>query len=176
MPYAVISMFPLLRRDGLILPYFALLALFFLLPKSPTKSSRDSTTPFILKACSTVGALVLHLVYLFVQPPVRYPFLFEAFLTSYSFAHFVVLVVYTNWKQWSVPADDEWTMSASSKKINWVSGCLAAIYFIVSFSPSPCSWLTCGWPDNILPFSGSSTVEPVNYSIPSQSECSGQKK
>lgn len=116
MPYAVISMFPLLRRDGLILPYFALLAFFFLLPKSPTRASRDST-PFILKACSIAGALVLHLVYLFVQPPARYPFLFEAFLTSYSFAHFVMLVVYTNWKQWLVPADDEW-LSASTKKIN----------------------------------------------------------
>jgi alpha-1,3-glucosyltransferase len=115
MPYAVISMFPLLRRDGLILPYFALLALFFLLPKSPTRES-SAPTPFILKACSIVGALVLHLLYLFVQPPTRYPFLFEAFLTSYSFAHFVVLVGYTNWKQWLVPADDEWV--SVSKKIN----------------------------------------------------------
>ncbi|KAG0557903.1 hypothetical protein M758_11G161600 [Ceratodon purpureus] len=126
-PYAMISMFPLLRRDGLILPYFALLALFFLLPKCPARSDNNSAKiaadrPFkflsasILKKCSIAGAVILHLLYLFVQPPVRYPFLFEAFLTSYSFAHFLVLVIYTNCKQWLVPADDQWV--ASSKKIN----------------------------------------------------------
>lgn len=125
-PYAVISMFPLLRRDGLVLPYFALLALFFLLPKCPARSgaatTRDNKRLFnlfnssILKKCSIVGATILHLLYLFVQPPPRYPFLFEAFLTSYSFAHFVVLVVYTNCKQWLVPVDDQWV--SSPKKSN----------------------------------------------------------
>lgn len=126
-PYAVISMFPLLRRDDLILPYFTLLALFFLLPKCPARSSNDTAEtaidkPFkflsspIFKNCSIVGAVILHLLYLYVQPPARYPFLFEAFLTSYSFAHFLVLVIYTNCKQWLVPADDQWV--PSSKKIN----------------------------------------------------------
>lgn len=124
-PYAVISMFPLLRRDDLVLPYFALLALFFLLPKCPARTGVETArdTPFklfyasILKYCSIVGAVILHLLYLFVQPPPRYPFLFEAFLTSYSFAHFVVLVIYTNCKQWVVPADDQWV--SSPKKSNW---------------------------------------------------------
>lgn len=123
-PYAVISMFPLLRRDDLVLPYFALLALFFLLPKCPARTGVETArdTPFklfyasILKYCSIVGAVILHLLYLFVQPPPRYPFLFEAFLTSYSFAHFVVLVIYTNCKQWVVPADDQWV--SSPKKSN----------------------------------------------------------
>ena len=126
-PYAVISMFPLLRRDDLVLPYFALLTLFFLLPKCPARSISNSaqTTvykPFqfvnasTLKKCSLLGAAIFHLLYLFVQPPVRYPFLFEAFLTSYAFAHFLVLVICTNCKQWLVPADDQWVLS--SKKID----------------------------------------------------------
>lgn len=126
-PYAVISMFPLLRRDDLDLPYFVLLALYFLLPKCPARSSRNSAetatdkpvkflSASILKQCSIVGAVSLHILYLYVQPPVRYPFLFEALLTSYSFAHFLVLVIYTNCKQWRVPVDDQWV--SSSKKIN----------------------------------------------------------
>lgn len=135
-PYAVISMFPLLRRDDLVLPYFALLALFFLLPKCPARAEAARGTPFkwlnssILKMCSIIGAVILHFLYLFVQPPSRYPFLFEAFLTSYSFAHFVVLVIYTNYKQWFVPADDQWM--SSSKKSNWPEALQLSFYGVLT--------------------------------------------
>lgn len=112
-PYAAVSMFPLLRRDGLTLPYIALLALFFLLPNCPAQKRTEErkvqlSSVKVIKICSIGGAVILHLLYLFVQPPARYPFLFEAFLTSYSFAHFLIIAIYTNWKQWCVPADDKW--------------------------------------------------------------------
>jgi len=98
-PYAAISMFPLLRRDGLTLPYIALLALFFLLPSCPTQKKTDEkkvrlSSVKVFKICSIGGAVILHLLYLFLQPPTRYPFLFEAFLTSYYFAHFLILAIY----------------------------------------------------------------------------------
>src|SRR4051794_23235798 len=74
-PYAVISMFPLLRRDGLILPYFALLALFFLLPKCRAAPATGTNRPFkfllgspVVRMVSTAGAVILHLLYLFVEP------------------------------------------------------------------------------------------------------------
>jgi alpha-1,3-glucosyltransferase len=115
-PIAVMSMLPLLRRDGLIIPYFALLSLFFLLPAHPVygpqgkpnkqkggivKSSALNLLPF----CSISGAVVLHLIYLFLHPPARYPFLFEALITVYCFAHFLALAIYTNWRQWFQPVD-----------------------------------------------------------------------
>ncbi|KAH8970911.1 hypothetical protein BDL97_02G113800 [Sphagnum fallax] len=115
-PIAVMSMLPLLRRDGLIIPYFALLSLFFLLPAHPVygpqgkpnkqkgsivKSSALNLLPF----CSISGAVVLHLIYLFLHPPARYPFLFEALITVYCFVHFLALAIYTNWRQWFQPVD-----------------------------------------------------------------------
>lgn len=123
-PYAVVSMLPLLRRDDLVLPYFALLALFFLLLKCPRhfeyKIAEDKLIKIfrapILRNCSLAGAAILHLLYFYVQPPPRYSFLFEAFITSYCFAHFLVLFIYANCKQWYVPGDGQWV--SSSKKIN----------------------------------------------------------
>lgn len=126
-PYAVISMFPLLRRDGLILPYFTLLALFFLLPKCPTQWSPDNVPESqnklmnvmnmnMVEIFSLVGAVTLHIIYLFVSPPPRYPFLFEALITTYAFAHFVVLAAYTNWRQWTVPGDER-QVSADKKRL-----------------------------------------------------------
>jgi alpha-1,3-glucosyltransferase len=115
-PIAVMSMLPLLRRDGLIIPYFALLSLFFLLPAHPVygpqgkpdkqkggivKSSALNLLPF----CSISGAVVLHFIYLFLHPPARYPFLFEALITVYCFVHFLALAIYTNWRQWFQPVD-----------------------------------------------------------------------
>ncbi len=115
-PIAVMSMLPLLQRDGLIIPYFALLSLFFLLPAHPVygpqgkpnkqkgsivKSSALNLLPF----CSISGAVVLHLIYLFLHPPARYPFLFEALITVYCFVHFLALAIYTNWRQWFQPVD-----------------------------------------------------------------------
>ncbi|KAL2632709.1 hypothetical protein R1flu_004188 [Riccia fluitans] len=56
-------------------------------------------------AVSVSGAAVLHLMYFRLHPPRKYPFLFEALIMAYTFAHFVPLALYTNWKQWLLPKD-----------------------------------------------------------------------
>ncbi|CAM6100947.1 unnamed protein product [Calypogeia fissa] len=112
-PYSMFSMLPLLRRDDLLIPYLALMWLFFLIPRPPTQSQKISGASarpevsnlrFFL-SFSVLGASVLHLMYFILQAPKRYPFLFEAFIMSYSFAHFVPLALYTNWKQWTISVD-----------------------------------------------------------------------
>ncbi|GMN63358.1 hypothetical protein TIFTF001_032433 [Ficus carica] len=104
--YALFSMFPLLARDKLVLPYIALSALFFLLNRAApnrsqgtgeTNSLRSFVTAFFLFC-----ALVLHVVYVTMNPPHRYPFLFEALTMLLCFSQFVSLTVYTNAKQWMV--------------------------------------------------------------------------
>lgn len=101
--FGLFSMFPLLCRDQLILAYMALFALFCLLFYAPGKRPRKikSSAPrsFFLKLVGFCS-FVLHIVYLTVRPPERYPFLFEAIIMLVCFSQFVLLAIYTNTKQW----------------------------------------------------------------------------
>lgn len=101
--YALCSMFPLLCRDNLILPYIAVSALFILIYHAPSRrqdrKEMRSFRPFVttlLVLCSAV----LHIVYLTMQAPPRYPFLFEAMIMFLCFSQFLVLTFYANAKQW----------------------------------------------------------------------------
>ncbi|XP_004516676.1 probable dolichyl pyrophosphate Man9GlcNAc2 alpha-1,3-glucosyltransferase [Cicer arietinum] len=106
MQFAMLSMFPLMVRDGLIIPYFALFALFFLVLNAPGQQKvRDnnflsnylgSTSMHLILCCS----LILHIVYLTMQPPKKYPFLFEAMIMNLCFSQFVIVTLGYNIKQW----------------------------------------------------------------------------
>ncbi|CAI0451338.1 unnamed protein product [Linum tenue] len=106
--YALFSMFPLVCRDNLILPYIALYALCIFLYHPPggrwDGAKRHHSTPLtlvsVLLTLAYLGSLVLHIVYLTVRPPERYPFLFEALIMLLSFSHFVLFAFHTNTKQW----------------------------------------------------------------------------
>lgn len=120
--YALFSMFPLLARDKLVLPYIALSALFFLLNRAAPNRSKGTRETNSLRSFVTAFflfcALILHVVYVTVNPPHRYPFLFEALIMLLCFSQFVSLTVYTNAKQWmmlkrSILGDKE-------KKLLWV--------------------------------------------------------
>ncbi|XP_059434121.1 probable dolichyl pyrophosphate Man9GlcNAc2 alpha-1,3-glucosyltransferase isoform X2 [Corylus avellana] len=101
---ALFSMFPLLCRDKLVLPYIALSALFILIchhvpdrrqDRKETRSFNSFMTTFLV-FCS----VVLHGVYLTMDPPSRYPFLFEAVIMLLCFSQFMFLAFYSNAKQW----------------------------------------------------------------------------
>ncbi|EXB51439.1 putative dolichyl pyrophosphate Man9GlcNAc2 alpha-1,3-glucosyltransferase [Morus notabilis] len=102
--YALFSMFPLVVRDKLVLPYIALSPLFFLFNRAgPTRAQATGEANSLrsfLTAFFLFCALILHVVYVTVNPPRRYPFLFEALIMLLCFSQFVSLTVYTNAKQW----------------------------------------------------------------------------
>ncbi|XXG80071.1 hypothetical protein AAC387_Pa09g1017 [Persea americana] len=103
--YAMLSMLPLLYRDHLILPYVALLALFAFTHYSPyrrcNKGGIDSSIlQKVLMTSSLLCSLVLHIIYLTLQPPKKYPFLFEALIMILCFLQFVIITIYANRKQW----------------------------------------------------------------------------
>ncbi|CAN4079989.1 unnamed protein product [Withania somnifera] len=103
--FGLLSMFPLLRRDELILPYIALYGLFFLLYNAPVqrKDTRETLSPFIsLKYFVIACSHLLHVVYLMVTPPTRYPFLFEAVMMLLCFSQFFFIFMRTNMKQWEL--------------------------------------------------------------------------
>eukprot|EP00850_Spirogloea_muscicola_P015051 SM000112S23993 [mRNA] locus=s112:197114:199570:- [translate_table: standard] len=103
-PVAVFSMYPLLQRDRLALPYIALQALFQLamVGTCPAEGTGgDEIWLARLLPLSLAGGAVLHAAAVLVPPPPRYPYLHPALMTAYAFAHFGTLFVYTNWRQWA---------------------------------------------------------------------------
>ncbi|MQL99850.1 hypothetical protein Taro_032581 [Colocasia esculenta] len=105
--YALFSMLPLLHRDGLILQYGALLALFALvyclLDERHRKEPLMSGKIKLLILLPFLYSVLLHHVYLNLRPSGRYPFLFEALIMILCFSQFVILALYTNIKQWMLP-------------------------------------------------------------------------
>lgn len=123
MHYALLSMFPLMCRDELILPYISLSALFILLYHAPggRKEKRDALSPSNLKSFVAVFlvlcSLVLHVVYLVVTPLEKYPFLFEAMIMLLCFSQFLFIAGYTNIKQWMTLKDS--ALENKEKKYLW---------------------------------------------------------
>ncbi|KAK2986813.1 hypothetical protein RJ640_011038 [Escallonia rubra] len=104
--YALFSMFPLLCRDNLILPYIALYGIFILLCNVPggrldTRETHSCTSlRSFLSAFLLLCSFSLHIIYLTVRPPEKYPFLFDAFIMLLCFTQFVLVAIYANRKQW----------------------------------------------------------------------------
>ncbi|KAK3012534.1 hypothetical protein RJ639_009107 [Escallonia herrerae] len=104
--YALFSMFPLLCRDNLILPYFALYGIFILLCHVPggrldTRETHSYTSlRSFLSAFLLLCSFSLHIIYLTVRPPKKYPYLFDAFIMLLCFTQFVLVAIYANRKQW----------------------------------------------------------------------------
>ena len=101
--YGLFSMFPLLHRDKLVLPYLAISTLFILLSLAPNRrQDTRETNPFrsFVTIFSLLCSLIIHVVYVSMNPPQRYPFLFEALIMLLCFSQFTFLAMYTNAKQW----------------------------------------------------------------------------
>lgn len=99
-------MFPLLCRDRLVIPYVAVYCIFILLYKAPgwkqvtRGKSSSSFVKSLLVAVITMISFLLHVIYLTLSPPMKYPFLFEAIIMLLCFSQFITVAVYTNKKQW----------------------------------------------------------------------------
>ncbi|KAK6913498.1 Glycosyl transferase, ALG6/ALG8 [Dillenia turbinata] len=104
--YGLLSMFPLLCRDKLVVAYVALFALFIFLYHGPggrqDSEESDSLPTFksyvmtILMFCS----FILHIIYLTMLPPKTYPYLFDAAIMLLCFSQFLLLAIYSNVRQW----------------------------------------------------------------------------
>nr|XP_043618484.1 probable dolichyl pyrophosphate Man9GlcNAc2 alpha-1,3-glucosyltransferase [Erigeron canadensis]XP_043618485.1 probable dolichyl pyrophosphate Man9GlcNAc2 alpha-1,3-glucosyltransferase [Erigeron canadensis] len=104
--FALLSMFPLLCRDKLFLPYIALYGIFICIYYAPNgksntpKTSSSSRLTSLLISFILLLSLVLHIIYVTLIPPKKYPFLFEAIIMLHCFSQFVLVFVYSNRKQW----------------------------------------------------------------------------
>ena len=113
---AAFSMYPLLKKDGLMLTYTALLMLWVALAwpgeymdraelleagkeKDPgrVRVAWEGLLGPLLKASGGLAAGI-HAVSCLMQAPTQYPYLFDAMITSLSFLHFLATAVHLQWK------------------------------------------------------------------------------
>ncbi|KAJ6926598.1 dolichyl pyrophosphate Man9GlcNAc2 alpha-1,3-glucosyltransferase [Populus alba x Populus x berolinensis] len=117
---ALLSMFPLLCRDKLVVPYMALYAssiLLYLAPSGRRHIKKHLSRPMItFSIVMILCSLIFHIVYLTIRPPEKYPYLFEAMIMNFCFPHLLGFTVYTNAKQWMLSR--EFTSGDKEKKLN----------------------------------------------------------
>ena len=113
---AAFSMHPLLVRDGLSVPYAAVLVLFGvafflafdggLLPPARQHSLLVVRLRRAAAAASFGGMLLLHVLHLTVAPPARYPDIYPLFFAVFSSVHFVLLYMYGVLRQFQRRAEE----------------------------------------------------------------------
>ncbi|KAK3927387.1 Dolichyl pyrophosphate Man9GlcNAc2 alpha-1,3-glucosyltransferase [Frankliniella fusca] len=111
------SMLPLLLKDGLLIPTIALILFHIVattlmvnvLPSTREKSlivSDQSSSILWWWAAffvSMIGCVILTLSSIFVKPPNNLPDLFPLLISVYSCLHFIIFLLYFNYKQMSLP-------------------------------------------------------------------------
>ncbi|XP_076069370.1 dolichyl pyrophosphate Man9GlcNAc2 alpha-1,3-glucosyltransferase-like isoform X1 [Oratosquilla oratoria] len=101
---SIISMLPLLLKDGLGLPTVALTVLTYLMFSS-IESIKDTkarwNTQQILFVLSMMGLSALSIATLTLHPPPKLPDLFTVLIALYSCGHFVVFCLYFHYRQFT---------------------------------------------------------------------------
>lgn len=97
------SMWPLLLKDGLALPYISCMLLFYAVSYHVFELHKTTTRKQSLFLLSVLGALCLHTGSAVVQPPRRYPDLWPVLISLYSCLHFLGFLCYFNYLQFTLP-------------------------------------------------------------------------
>ncbi|XP_028804459.1 probable dolichyl pyrophosphate Man9GlcNAc2 alpha-1,3-glucosyltransferase [Neltuma alba] len=122
MQFAMLSMFPLICRDELIPAYLASFALFILIFYAPGQHRNEESNYYfstrIMRLILCVLSFILHIVYLVMRPPEKYPYLFEALIMNLCFSQFVLVALCTNLKQWVLDKHVKLEQTEKTKKLN----------------------------------------------------------
>ncbi|XP_058956144.2 dolichyl pyrophosphate Man9GlcNAc2 alpha-1,3-glucosyltransferase [Pocillopora verrucosa] len=97
------SMWPLLLKDGLSLPYISCMLFFYTIAYHVFELNKVEPLKQSLFVLSVIGALGLHIGSAVVQPPKRYPDLWPVLISLYSCAHFLAFLCYFNYIQFTIP-------------------------------------------------------------------------
>lgn len=101
----VSSMFPLLYKDGLLVPYVALVVLNLVFAyEAYLKYAQRNNLLTSLFALSLLGCVVLNVAHVIVPPSPRYPDIHPVLNALYSCGHFVIFLGYTHYLQFELPS------------------------------------------------------------------------
>lgn len=97
------SMWPLLLKDGLALPYVSCMTLFYTVAYHVFELQKTKPLKQSLFILSVLGCLCLHIGSAVVQPPSRYPDLWPVLISLFSCVHFLGFFCYFNYLQFTLP-------------------------------------------------------------------------
>jgi alpha-1,3-glucosyltransferase len=109
---AAFSMFPLLKKDGLVIAYVAVVLCYIAIMNMVVSTITDHNTTSKnnisksrlimrwLQGVSVLGCVCIHVLEVVVVPPAKYPYLWDAVIMAWSGIHFGLLFVYLHWQQW----------------------------------------------------------------------------
>ena len=100
-------MFPLLKKDGLAVAYWSVMALCWavtsLIQAASPKWDATSARSRLLEVVQAAGfglMVVVHLVGGFASPPARYPYIFDAAIMSLACVQYAAIFAFTYNEQW----------------------------------------------------------------------------
>jgi alpha-1,3-glucosyltransferase len=106
---ATFSMYPLLERDEISIAYIASMIAYTIItlmndfdPYSQTPPNSSSSALRKLVWLSIFGAITIHIIMAGAPISKRYPDLYTFMCTVYSCIHFILFMIYCNYKQWTV--------------------------------------------------------------------------
>lgn len=121
---SVFSMFPLLIKDGLVMPTFACCAIFYILAynaylKRFLKLHQNDAQKYLALSfyLSMAGALVSMVLMMAIPPPAKYPDIHTMIGCIYSCVHFIGFAGYFHWKQLTLEDDDQEFTAAEKKHL-----------------------------------------------------------
>jgi alpha-1,3-glucosyltransferase len=98
-PYLIVistfSLYPLLVKDELQLPYFILIFIFIYFSINYTKILENKLI-FYSILFSSICMMIIHIMISLIKPPVTLPYLFTYFNNLFSFLHFFLFWISTN--------------------------------------------------------------------------------
>jgi alpha-1,3-glucosyltransferase len=111
MTASLLSMYPLLKKDGLPDAYWGLILIygglsaiaFSVLPTTVRKGEEKTpSSKGILLWTSSIGFLCIHILSIWYKPPLKYPYLWDAIMVTWGFLHFVEMIVRLYYKHFNL--------------------------------------------------------------------------
>eukprot|EP01026_Neomeris_dumetosa_P002792 TRINITY_DN10751_c0_g1_i1.p1 TRINITY_DN10751_c0_g1~~TRINITY_DN10751_c0_g1_i1.p1 ORF type:complete len:153 (-),score=19.35 TRINITY_DN10751_c0_g1_i1:246-704(-) len=128
-PISILSCFPLLVRDGVALAYVGVAGIWIAgvicaWPRiiCDQGGQKEGVVGWqnMLKMCimfvSIGGGVMLHVLQAALPPPERYPFLYPMLMTTYSFGHFFIAMIYLNWRHLTLGIQEDLVSEGFKKK------------------------------------------------------------
>ncbi|KAE8914427.1 putative dolichyl pyrophosphate Man9GlcNAc2 alpha-1,3-glucosyltransferase [Phytophthora fragariae] len=122
------SMYFLLKKDGLVLPYIVLQLAYFSVAVAPFLTpgtanhlhvqqievapgyQRDGSAHPLFRAyvmLSLIGGIAIHAAQIWITPPARYPHIHDYVFAAYSCGHFLLVLVYLTYWQWTTESQNK---------------------------------------------------------------------
>jgi len=100
------SMFPLLFKDKLVIPYLSVMTVYLIIGYQYQRSinnnnNNNSKLSKVIYISSFIGMLVSHIVFQFISPPSTLPDLWLLGVCCFSFLHFIITMIYFHYQMFT---------------------------------------------------------------------------